>query len=126
MFFRKLLIALSKLLCGCDSCAVVALTLGVDTDRFIKRCEACGQTLGFVADALSSALADSACCEIVSMLFGDGEHSPTFAVGYADSDTGSLPKLLEIADTNRTLGITFTDANLMIPTKSIIVIVGKM
>ena len=79
-----------------------------------------------VADALASVIADSACFEIANMLFGSEKHSSPFAVGYADSTTDSLPMLLKIADPHRTLGITFTDVRLMLPTKSIIVIVGKM
>lgn len=118
--------ALSRHLSGYKSCAVIALTLGTSADRFIKRCEAQSPALGFVADAISSAIADSACYAIVGELWGEGCHSAPFAVGYADTDTDSLPHLLKIADPFRRLGITFTDAHLMIPTKSIIVIVGKM
>lgn len=117
--------ALSKHLTGYKKCAVLALTLGVDADRIIRRAEAVGQTLGFIADALASVIADSSCQKIcdVKVL---GEHSSPFAVGYADTDTKNLPSLLKIADPNGSLGITFTDSHLMIPTKSIVVIVGKM
>lgn len=118
--------ALAKCLSGYESCAVLALTLGVGADVSIRRCEAKSQTLGFVADALASVIADSACYEITNMLFGDEKHSPPFAVGYADSDTDSIPRLLKIADPTGSLGISVTDSHLMIPTKSIVVIVGKM
>ena len=118
--------ALARQLLGFSSCAVVALTLGVDTDRFIKRCEACGQTLGFVADAVCSALADGACYTVCNGYFGERAHTSPFAPGYADTDISALPDLLKIADEKGSLGISFTDAHLMIPTKSIVVIVGKM
>ncbi len=108
-----------------EICAVVALTLGVDADRLIKRYEAKGETLGFVADALLSVIADSACLKICGESF-PFEHSAPFAPGYADTDTKHLPSLLKIADQKGALGITFTDSYLMIPTKSIVVIVGKM
>jgi hypothetical protein len=104
---------------------VVALTLGIDSDRLIRRCGAKGQALGFTADALASVIADSACLLICNSLIED-EHTAPFAVGYADTDTKSLPSLLKIADPTNSLGITFTDSYLMIPTKSIVVIVGKM
>lgn len=118
--------ALARHLSGCTECAVVALTLGIDADRFIRRCEAMGKTLGFVADAVSSTLADSACTEIVGAHFRGARHTSPFAVGYADTDVKYLPPLLKIADMGGTLGISFTDSHLMIPTKSIVVIVGKM
>ena len=105
--------ALSKCLSGCTECTVIALTLGIDTDRAVRRAAAESQTLGFVADALASVIADSACFEIANMLFGSEKHSSPFAVGYADSTTDSLPTLLKIAAPHRTLGITFTDARLM-------------
>ena len=70
-------------------------------------------------------IADSACLEIcTSKIIGD--HTAPFAIGYADTDTRYLPHLLKIADKVGSLGITFTDSYLMIPTKSIVVIVGKM
>ena len=118
--------ALSRHLAGYKKCAVIALTLGIDADRFIRRCESQSRTLGFVADALSSSLIDSACYETVKKLLGEENHSAPFAVGYSDSNIESLPALLKTADPIRTLGISFTDAYLMLPTKSIIVIVGKM
>ena len=117
--------SLARHLSHYKNCAVVALTLGVDADRLIRRYEAKGQTVGFVADALLSVIADSACLKICGELF-PFEHSAPFAVGYADTDTKHLPHLLKIADPKGTLGITFTDSYLMIPTKSIVVIVGKM
>ena len=117
--------SLARHLSHYKDCAVVALTLGVDADRLIKRYEAKGQTLGFVADALLSVIADSACLKICGESF-PFEHSAPFAVGYADTDTKHLPSLLKIADQKGALGITFTDSYLMIPTKSIVVIVGKM
>jgi hypothetical protein len=116
--------ALARLISGCKKCAVLALTLGLGTDRFIKRCSAKSDTLGFVCDAYASALCDSAClslCKSLSLC-----NTAPFAPGYADTDTACLPALLKIADPSGTLGITFTDSTLMLPTKSIIVIVGKM
>ena len=116
---------LGRHLTGYKKVAVVALTLGVDADRLIRRYSVTGQTLGFVVDALLSVIADSACLDICSSKV-IGDHTAPFAIGYADTDTKYLPSLLKIADPKDSLGITFTDSYLMIPTKSIVVIVGKM
>lgn len=105
---------------------VIALSLGIELDRYIRRCEAISVSLGFAADAYASALADGACLTAVTELLGNTHHTAPFAVGYADSNVSSLQALAEITDAPRRLGLSFSSSNLMIPTKSIIVIVGKM
>jgi hypothetical protein len=101
-------------------------TLGVELDRYIRRLTAASVSLGFIADAYASALADGACSAAVSELLGDTPHTAPFAIGYADTDLSLLPRLAETTDAGRLIGISFSSSNLIIPTKSIIVIVGKM
>lgn len=118
--------ALAKHLKGARRSAVIAITLGVELDRYIRRLTAASVSLGFIADAYASALADGACSAAVSELLGDTPHTAPFAIGYADTDLSLLPRLAETTDAGRLIGISFSSSNLIIPTKSIIVIVGKM
>ena len=118
--------SLSKMLSGCEGAYILALTLGVGVDRFIKRATSVSITEGVVADALASTLADGVCYEVIKRHLGDIRHTPPFAPGYGDSGIECLPHLLKKADGTGYLGIDMTASKLMLPTKSIIVIVGKM
>ena len=118
--------SLARMLCGYKRGYLIALTLGISVDRFIKRASVGSITEGVVADAVASTLADSACFEIIKRHLDGISHTPPFAPGYGDSDTECIGALLKIADQSGYLGITTTSSSLMLPTKSTIVIVGKM
>lgn len=118
--------ALARHLFEARSAYAVALTLGLELDRYIRRCSARSATLGFTADAIASALADGAAYAAVERIFAAVGHTAPFAIGYADTDLLSLDNLLSITDAKSILGISTSASHLMIPTKSIVVIVGKM
>ena len=118
--------ALARHLSGSRGAYAVAITLGAELDRYIRRCSAVSASRAFVADGYSSALAEAALSGALSELFGGETTTSPFAIGYGDTPLLALEPLLNALSAYRTLGITLSSSSLMMPTKSILVIVGKM
>ena len=116
-------------LAGARECAVMVVTLGLANERELQRAQQSGQFEGVVLDACSSALAEvvaDACnAAIVEEARGRGLYAKwRFSPGYGDLPLSVQPTVLAVTDATRRLGITLTEACLMVPTKSITALVG--
>lgn len=111
---------LARNLKNCDSAFIVAVTLGLGVDRLLRQ-ESVKSTADLLfADAVASALVEALCDRVQELLPADTK--PRFSPGYGD-----LPLSLQktILDFLKTDGITLTETNLMIPTKSVTFIAGR-
>ena len=116
-------------LAGARECAVMAITLGLANERELQRAQQQSQLEGVVLDACSSALAEvvaDACnAAIVEEAHARGLYAKwRYSPGYGDLPLSVQPTVLAVVDAQRRLGITLTDGNLMIPTKSVTALVG--
>lgn len=108
-------------LCGCRSCVVFAVTLGLRTERYLA---------GLAADPAAALYADTACSLLIEEAadLAEGGLPPhitwRYSPGYGDLPLTLQGKLLSLLDAPRQLGLTLTDSGLMLPRKSITAIVG--
>ena len=107
--------------------AILTATLGHGADREIAAAGRRGSTDAFITDAVASAMAEAAAdaAELHLRALSPGicwgqRRSP----GYGRLSLSLQAPLLALAGARQYLGIALTEANLMIPTKSITAILG--
>lgn len=109
---------------GCREAFVFAVTLGIGVDRLLSRYALTSGAKSFTADAIASALAESACDIAEDKIKAGCVCRPRFSPGYADLPLELQPGILELLQARRLLGITLDGALLMTPRKSITAIMG--
>ena len=126
---------LMRALAGCRQAFLLAVTLGAEMDGRLRRLAARSAVDGLIGDAIATALIESAVEDCVAALGGHaggamGSSRPTggltrrFSPGYGDLPLAYQKELLAKLDATRRIGLTLTDACLMVPTKSVTAIVG--
>ncbi len=115
--------SLCKLLKNSPAVYVVACTLGHEISRLIKREMAFDPARGVLLDACASMLADAYAAYIQSTL---GDTTPRFSPGYGDVPLSTQPIFARLLSIEKRTGIHLTEANLMIPEKSIIYLTGEL
>ncbi len=121
--------AIARHLTGCDRCILLAVTLGFAVDRLISTEGQASPYRALLLDACASTaiedLADHA-TEQARALLPDAPHSLTFrfSPGYGDLPLALQPKLLELLDARRLLGLTVGSSLLLSPIKSVTAIIG--
>ncbi len=113
-------------LSGCEKAAVIAGTLGADTDRLIKRLGVGDSLKAVICDALASAyieqIMEQARREISEQL--QTSVSWSYAAGYGDFPVDMNSKLVECVDAARKIGLSVTGFGMFTPSKSIVGISG--
>ena len=114
---------LKKLFSGCHAVCVLATTLGVSYDRYVRRIMNGNMSHGVVLDAASSAY-----LECKTDLFEEelnlGPHTFRFAPGYGDLDLALNVPLLKAIRGDKKIGITHTASGLFVPQKSMLGVIG--
>lgn len=116
--------ALKKNLDGATRVVLMAVTLGVGVDTYIRRTSASSGMRGYMADAVASAFCEALCDLAEAEICRDCVRRPRFSPGYGDLPLGFQRTLLSRIGAESLLGITLTDSLLMVPTKSITAIIG--
>lgn len=109
---------------GCQEVFVLALTIGIEVDRLLRRLNITSQAEHFMTDALASAAAESFCDYVCFQLRQQADCVPRFSPGFGDVDISVQEPLLRRLNAFETLGITLNSAFLMTPMKSITAIMG--
>lgn len=114
---------------GAVSCAVMAVTVGMDAERELKRLSTVDPVLGVIFDAAGTVAVEetAAACQksVASAAAERGLHANArFSPGYGDLPLAVQPMLLASVDAQRRLGIALTNSLLMVPTKSITAVMG--
>lgn len=116
-------------LAGARSVGVMAVTLGAGIDRELARLAAFDQLGQVILDAAATTLVERAAdaCEarvraagFSGGLYANGRFSP----GYGDLPLAVQPSLLATLDAQRRLGLTLTESDLLVPTKSVTAVLG--
>lgn len=122
-------IQLPRLLSDCSACVIFALTLGDAPEALIRRAAALHQTRALMLDACASAACEQSCDDLQTLLeeqlrpeglFATVRYSP----GYGDLPLSLQPRLLELLNASRQIGLTLTESLLMAPRKSVTAIFG--
>ncbi|MBO5913303.1 MAG: hypothetical protein J6Q76_07520 [Clostridia bacterium] len=110
---------LAKVLEGCNSAYVVAVTLGHGVDRLLRQKSVTSTSQQFFADAVASTLCESLCDHVQGIL----PHKTTrrFSPGYGDLSLDVQYPLLRFLNG---CDIRLTESGLMVPSKSVTFIAG--
>ena len=121
--------SLSRNLAGCHKIVILAATLGVGADRLIARAQVRSMTQASVLQAAGAAMIE-AYVEEVNRKIRD-EHTaeglylrPRFSPGYGDLPLTLQKDIIRILNTPKTIGVSLTDACLMVPSKSVTALIG--
>ena len=114
---------------GADSVAIMVVTLGLDSERVIRREEALSVTDGLLVDAAASAMVESAIDELQREIAKDKNAKglvlgPRFGPGYGDLPLKVQGPLLDELNATRTLGVSVLDEDLLLPSKSTTAVSG--
>ena len=119
---------LVRLMAHCNSCLIMAVTLGAGTDRLISRAERKDMADAVVLDALASAAAERECDILEAKAaesLKEGEFmTMRFSPGYGDVPLSFSEYILSSLDSGRKLGISLTKSSLLVPIKSITAVIG--
>lgn len=111
----------------CTHAVFMAATLSIQTDILISRAQAVNMTDALILDTLSSAGIEQI-CEKAELLIKEqlqGKYMTwRYSPGYGDFPIELQSELAAHLDAQRRIGLTVTEASLMIPKKSVTAIIG--
>lgn len=121
--------ALAKHLQGCSRVLLFAATLGIEPDRLIQRAQVTKISDAVLYQALAAAMIESYCDSLDNafrkQMQAEGCTTRSrFSPGYGDLPLDFQRDVIRILDTPKTIGLTLTDALLMMPSKSVTAIIG--
>jgi len=123
---------LAKHLTDCRRAVLLAATLGPQADTLIRRYSVQDMEKAVVAQAVCAAMIEAYCDEITGKIENEftqnkelcGLHPVTrFSPGYGDFDIAHQKDILNLLNCRR-IGLTLTDGNMLIPSKSITAVIG--
>lgn len=114
-----------------DSCIIMAVTLGHDVDTMIRYYEKISMTKAMIIDACASAAIEDICNrvndELESIVSKDNKTLTTrYSPGYGDLPIDMQNSLLNILEAKKSIGLSATSHNILIPRKSVTAIMGIM
>ncbi len=114
---------------GAKAVALLAVTLGHESERVIRRETALSAAEGMLVDAMASSMAEAAVealhAEVAAWARERGlQAGGRFSPGYGDMPLSVQPALLDALDAARRLGVSVTDAFMLAPAKSVTAVVG--
>ena len=120
---------LLKNLKGCTKVVCMATTLGRFPDHLIQRANIVNKADAVIFQAVGAAMieayTDHINAQIKEEALKRGYYChPRYSCGYGDFDLGYQKDFIRILDMPKTIGVTLTEGNLMVPYKSITALIG--
>ncbi len=117
---------LAAALSGCGTALLLAVTLGVETDRLLYREGRLSPARALLLDALANERVEAAVDSLLATLFRECGicTAPRFSPGYGDLPLSLQEALLLRLDAPRRIGLTLTEGGMMSPTKSVTALAG--
>lgn len=114
-------------LSGCEKCVLFCATASAKADELIRKKEAEDIALGFMTDCLASAAVEAICDKLEEELRDRIKGMYTtwrFSPGYGDFPLELQPRILDVLDAQKRIGVTCTENLLLIPSKSVTAVIG--
>ncbi len=112
---------------GCRQVALMAATLAVDTDRFLKKLQFSDMAQAAIANSAANSAIEQICDAVAEeiknrlpQLYQTSRYSP----GYGDLPISVQKKFLSVLDAPKKIGLAVTANNIMVPEKSVSAIIG--
>ncbi len=115
------------MLSDCDSCVLLAATLGSELDAYLRKTNAKSTLDAFLADACASALIESACDELCLQIAKQVRPKYTtdrFSPGYGDFPLEKQKDFFCALNLQKTLGLTLSDSYIINPQKTVTAAIG--
>ncbi|MBR2490936.1 MAG: hypothetical protein IKB65_05580 [Ruminiclostridium sp.] len=110
----------------CREVILYAITLGPQADLLLRRWSVRNMAKAAVGQAVCAAWLDQLAADYVEGLsLEEGEYlTPPFSPGYGDWALDNQKQVLDLLDAPRRLGLSLTQAGMLVPEKSITALVG--
>lgn len=118
-----------NLLKDCDSCAIMATTLGIEIEKEIRKNSYSELTKSIVIDACATAAIEEICDivqdNIKEELKEEGKYiTNRYSPGYGDLPLEVNRDITNILNSSKEIGLTITEKGIMLPRKSVTAIIG--
>lgn len=120
---------LSKNLQGCEKAVILAATIGRCADMMIKKYSVINMAKAAVVQAAGASAIENYVDEVETKVRKSAEERglylrPRFSPGYGDFSLDYQKEIFQLLECSKRIGITLTEGNLMMPTKSVTAIIG--
>lgn len=121
--------SISRFLEGAREVALLACTLGLQSEMILRRERNLSVADGLLFDAAASALVENGADKLSALISQEAAErglraGTRFSPGYGDLSLDVQPGLLLALDAGKTLGITTTESSMLVPSKSITAVMG--
>ena len=118
-----------QLLAGCDSCVLMAATLGAGVDALLRRQQVADMAAAVVCDSAAVTAIEAVCDRVNALIKGAcGQRGQRctwrFSPGYGDMPITCQPQVARLLDTGRQIGLAVSSSCLLTPSKSVTAIIG--
>ncbi len=118
-------VSLCRNLQGCNDIVLFAATVGAGTDRLIAKYNRVSPARAVVLQAMGAAAVEQWCDDVNARIVAEyGPARPRFSCGYGDLPLALQREIFPALQVTKNIGVTLTEGDLMIPTKSVTAIVG--
>lgn len=112
----------------CETLLLLAITLGTEADRLLRRWSAESMAKAAVGQACCAVWMDNLCddtCLELGRTLPPGQYlTPPFSPGYGDWDLSAQGMVLDRLRAHKTIGLSLTAGGMLVPEKSITAVVG--
>lgn len=120
---------LYNLLKDCDECILMASTLGVDVEKYIRKYSYMNLTKGIIIDSCATTsieeLCDSIQLDIEEELLKENKNiTSRYSPGYGDLSIEKNIDIINVLNAHKEIGLSITSNGIMIPRKSVVAIIG--
>lgn len=110
---------------NCNSIYLLASTLGNEFDRQVNIWQKKDFAFALYLEAVGTTLIEETCNKANEEIDSLEKNTVSrFSCGYGDLPISIQPKIINILNANKTIGLTCTTTNIMIPRKSVTAIIG--
>lgn len=112
---------------NCSKAVLMACTLSDMVDKLINRYNITDMTSALIADAMASAMIEQVCNkveEIIKKELNIKNMTWRFSPGYGDLPIDIQQRFIQVINSEKQIGLTVTDSNILIPRKSVTAIIG--
>ncbi len=119
----------AALLKDCNSCIIMAATLGQKSEMLLRRAQITDMTEAVILDSCASSAIESVCEQINDDLRSEYENAGKFLTdryspGYGDMPLTLQPELCGLLQTEKRIGLSVSPGLTLIPSKSVTAIIG--
>lgn len=114
---------------GCEEGVLFAATLGAPVDLLIQRYNVIDVSKAVILQACAAAAVEAFCDEQQDAIEAQAKEKglylrPRYSPGYGDFPLTYQKEVLNLLNAQRRIGLTRTESNMLVPTKSVTAIIG--